>query len=75
MKVCHINASLYIRVIYVITRNSYYKSADVKELEEAEKEVIAQNAPIQYMPEMFESNPQSYVYEAPLYLIESDDEE
>ena len=62
-------------VIYVITRNSYYKPADVKELEEAEKEVIAQNAPIQYMPEMFESNPQSYVYEAPLYLIESDDEE
>lgn len=61
-------------VIYVIERNNYYPSPTQEELEAADKEIIAQNPPVEYTPQMF-----SYMapinYQAPLYLIDSDDED
>ena len=61
-------------VIYVIERNNYYQSPTQQELEAAEKEIIAENPPVDYTPQMFE-----YMapinYQAPLYLIDSDDED
>lgn len=61
-------------VIYVIERNNYYPEPTEPQLEAADKEIIEENAPINYTPSMFE-----YVaptaYTAPLYLIDSDDED
>ena len=61
-------------VIYVIERNNYYPTPTQQELEAADKEIIAQNQPETYTPQMF-----SYMapinYQAPLYLIDSDDED
>ena len=61
-------------VIYVIERNNYYPSPTQPELEAAEKEIIEDNPPVNYTPQMFE-----YMapinYQAPLYLIDSDDED
>lgn len=61
-------------VIYVITRNNYYPSPTVPQLKAAQKEVEIENPPIQYNPAMFEYNA-PLDYEAPLYLIDSDDED
>ena len=61
-------------VIYVITRNNYYPSPTVPQLEAAQKEIEIEEQPIQYNPAMFEYNA-PLDYEAPLYLIDSDDED
>ena len=61
-------------IIYVIERNNYYPSPLDNQLQAAEKEIEEQNPEPQYTPQMFE-----YLapveYEAPLYLIDSDDED
>jgi len=62
-------------VIYVIQKNSYYSEPPEEVLEEANKIILKENAPINYNASMFETMPQAYVYEAPLYLIETDDED
>ena len=61
-------------VIYVIERNNYYPDPTNQQIEAANKEIIEDNQPINYTPAMFE-----YVaptaYTAPLYLIDSDDDD
>lgn len=61
-------------VIYVIERNNYYPDPTVKQIEAANKEIIDDNQPINYTPAMFEYIAPT-AYTAPLYLIDSDDED
>ena len=61
-------------VIYVIERNNYYPSPTVQQLQAIEEEDEKEAAPINYTPSMFEYQG-NLNYEAPLYLIDSDDED
>jgi len=61
-------------VIYVIERNNYYPEPTQQQLEAASKEIIKENTPVAIEPQVFE-----YMaplnYSAPLYLIDSDDDD
>ncbi len=61
-------------IIYVIERNNYYPSPTVQQLEAVQKEDEEESQPINYTPQMF-AYTQPIDYEAPLYLIDSDDED
>lgn len=61
-------------IIYVIERNNYYPSPTVQQLEAVQKEDEEESQPINYTPQMF-AYTQPINYEAPLYLIDSDDED
>ncbi len=61
-------------VIYVIERANYYPTPTEPQLEAASEEIIKENAPIQIAPQTFEYMA-SLNYSAPLYLIDSDDED
>ena len=62
-------------VIYIISRNNYYPNVEQDVLIQAQKTIIQNNEPINYTTSMFETNSASYIYEAPLYLQDSDEDD